>query len=463
MGDYRNVTTLRGIEVTGRSSPSAHRRGIVLDAKYSEPRSDIESCRRCGSEDPKLYRHGWASVKINDTPTHGRPLGIRLKTQRYRCQECGQTFNSKHPSVHEKHNMTQALVRYIRDRGLKEPQVKGLAQRLGLGEGTVWNVLEERIEALNNASPSPPMRILGLDEIHMPSGEKHTVFTDLWHGTVVEFLESNKKIDVGGAIREIVPDPQMNPDLSVPDRFGTWGDWGVVAVVTDMESRYRDLVKDIIPRAKVVIDRYHVVDKARDALDAVRKRTTAKKDEQRKQKRKALGLPEPSESYVTRWKQRKSVFDRRLSQFSDSEWFRLEQDLRQLPELKDAYFAYDRFKQIYDYHDRQDARRALQQWKRSIPDTVYDAFEENLLETLEEWREEILNYFEIYPPEKRTNAGTEGLNRTIKQIYAEGAGYSSFEVLKAKVLERVGKRFETAVEQRGGFSIFRGNASSDHR
>lgn len=461
MGSYRNVSTLEGIDVVDRSAPNSRRAGVVLDAEWAEPRDSIEACRRCGTPDPKLYRHGWSSVKINDTPWSGRPLGIRLRKQRYKCQECGRTFVSTHPDVHEEYNMSCELVRYIKARGLKEAQVKNFARRLGLGEGTVWNVLDERIETINNAIPPSPERILGIDEVHMPTGERHTVFTDLWKGTILELLESNKKPDVAEALREITPIAQLNPDVQVPDRFGSWENWGIVAVVMDMDTRYRDLVHEIIPRAKVIVDRFHVIDKANDALTEVRKRAAAKKDEEIRERRAARGMPEPKQSYVTRWKRQKDVFKKRWDSLQSHEQFRLEQDLKQLPELRDAYFAFDRFKQIFDHSRPAKADEALRKWERNLPESVREVFEKKLLRAVNEWREEILNYFWfIY---KYTNAGTEGLNRAIKQISAEGSGYSSFRVLKAKVMERFGERMKTRVEERTGTSIFRGNASSDRR
>ena len=39
----------------------------------------------------------------------------------------------------------------------------------------------------------------------------------------------------------------------------------------DMWQPYRDAVRSILPKAKIVIDKFHIVRYASDALDAVRK------------------------------------------------------------------------------------------------------------------------------------------------------------------------------------------------
>lgn len=454
MGTYRNVTTLRDIEITNRRE---HIDRIIFEAKWAEPRSEIEACRRCGSTEARFHRHEWSTAKINDTPWGGKPVGIRFKKLRYQCQECGGTFTSNHPAVCDDRAMTRRLATEIKEEGLKSPRIEALAGRLGVSVGTVWNLLEDRIEALNNHDPICPMRILGIDEVHMPSGGPHTVFTDLWHGTVNEFLESNDKSDIRQALRDVVFDPQIKPSLSVPERFGTWRDWGIVAVVMDMDTRYRDIVQDEIPRAKVIVDRFHIVDKASKAVTKVRRRATSEKDEERREERKAQGKSEDDESYVTKWKRKKDIFGKRWESLSSMEQFRLKQDLQQIPDLKDAYFAYDEFKKIFDLNDPDEAREAFRTWEERLPESIEEEFEK-VTRPLSNWREEILNYFRF--TYKYTNAGTEGLNRAICQINREGVGHASFDVLKAKVLERLGPKFETARMRRGGTSILRRKSDS---
>ena len=454
MDTYRNVTTLYDIEIVNRREISDR---ILFEAKWAEPRDEIEACRRCRSVEAKLVRNGWSLAKINDTPWGGKPVGIRLKKQRYRCKECGGTFTSEHPAVCDNRHMTRRLAQKIREDGLKSPRIEALADRFGISVGSVWNLLEDRIEKLSNRVPPSPMRILGIDALHLSPGDPCTVFTDLWHGTVIELLESNSKPDIWEALKEIVPDPQIKPDVHVPEEYGTWRDWGVVAVVMDMDTRYRDVAQDVIPRAKVIVDRFHIVDKASEALTKVRRRATSEKDKERREKRKAEGKSEDDESYVTKWKRKKDVFGRRWESLSPAEQLRLEQDLQQVPDLKDAYFAYDGFKKIFDLNDADEAREALQTWERRLPESIEEEFE-TVTRPLSNWREEILNYFRF--TYKYTNGGTEGLNRAIRQISREGVGHTSFDVLKAKVLERLGPQIETHRERHGGASVFSGKPKS---
>jgi transposase len=460
VGTYRNVTTLEGIEITSRKGALDR---IIFDAKWAEPRSEIEACRQCGVVGATLHCHGPTSVKINDTPWGGKPVGIRLKKERYKCQECEKTFTSEHPGICDDHNVTWRLAHLVREKGLKNPQIEALAGRYGLSVGTVWNLLRPRIEELNNHDPSSPMRILGIDEIHMPSGGPHTVFTDLWEGTVLEFLESNEKSEIRSTLEDIVPVPQLRSDVHVPEEYGTWQDWGVVAVAMDMETRYRDVVSDIIPRADVIVDRYHLVDKAREAVSKVRKDATSEKDEERREENRAKAKPDPDDlddSHVTEWKQKKDVFDKRWESLSSGEQLRLKQDLRQLPDLKAAYFALNEFKKILDLTSAEEADKALTAWERALPESIQKPFRK-ITKPLSNWREQILNYFRFYF--EYTNAGTEALNGSIRQIITEGRHHRNFKVLKAKVLERLGPEVLSYKERQGGEAVLRGKPESDRR
>jgi transposase len=464
VGTYRNVTTLDGIEITGREE-NLHR--VVFDAKWAEPRSEIEACRQCGVVGATLHCHGPTSVKINDTPWGGKPVGIRLKKERYECQECDGTFTSRHPGIDDSHNITSRLAILIRKNGLKNPHIESLAGRFGLSVGTVWNLLRPLIEM--DHEPPAPKRYLGIDEIYMPSDGPYTVFTDLWHGTIIELLQSNAKSDVREALKNIAPDPETTPDpvpsdpekVRDPQIYGEPENYRIRAVAMDMDTRYRDVVNDVLPSADVIVDRYHLVDKTNDAANKVRRDTTSEKDEERCEERKAKGKPnpdDPEDTYTTEWKKKKEVFDSRWESLRPMEQLRLKQDLRQLPALKAAYFASNEFKKILDLTSVEEAKKALAAWENTLPESIQKPFEK-VTGPLSEWRTEILNFFrhaKMFPFRRYTNGPTEALNGSIRQINTEGAHHRKFDVLKAKVIERLGPSGPFDRDGLGGEAILRG-------
>lgn len=431
MGQYRNVTTLRDIDVEGRDE--THDR-IILDASWAEDRSDIDACRRCGRTDAEFVINDRRKErKVNDTRWGGKPVGIRLNLCQYECKSCGGTFLSDHPGIHDERWMSKRLVKRIRRDGLAGYHFKTLARALGVAEGTVRNVVGDYIRELDKLERIQPMRILGIDGIEVPTTDNtHAVMADLWHGRPIEMLKKNSKRKILEYLDDIVPEPQTNPDLSVPERFGTWRDWGLVGVVIDMEEKYKDAVNQKAPRAKVIVDRYHIVRKADNALHEVRKNVT-------------------EEGLRSKWKKRIEELETLPEEMSPSERDKFEMELNGHPRLRAAYETRNEFVKIFECGSRIKAARKFRRWESRIPSSIREVFREELISTFDKWRNEILNYFSF--PYKYSNGCLEGINRAIQQVAREGMGYS-FKVLRAKVLYGLHRRKKA----RGGNSILRGHS-----
>lgn len=111
------------------------------------------------------------------------------------------------------------------------------------------------------------------------------------------------------------------------------------------------------------------------------------------------------------------------------------------------------FRDIYDADTRKEAEEIYEEWREAVIEEAHlyeqEEIEKNpgkyiredgtvirphypffdALDTISQWHEEIFAYFD----HRFTNAGTEALNRVIRDIDREGRGYS-FRVLRAKAL-----------------------------
>jgi transposase len=67
-------------------------------------------CPRCGIVNPRLHKHDQQEQTFMDTPMHGKRVGIQVIRQRYRCLDCGKTFQQLLPEMDEKRNMTKRLL-----------------------------------------------------------------------------------------------------------------------------------------------------------------------------------------------------------------------------------------------------------------------------------------------------------------------------------------------------------------
>lgn len=119
---------------------------------------------------------------------------------------------------------------------------------------TVWNIfaaLAVRLEATVGAAREFPRRI-GVDECYV-DGVARFVITDLDRRRTFELLPKKDKLTVSRYLMQ----------LTDPVR--------VEVVVMDMWRPYRNLVQRFLPQAKVVIDKFHVLRMANDAVMAIRR------------------------------------------------------------------------------------------------------------------------------------------------------------------------------------------------
>src|SRR5699024_11190946 len=100
-----------------------------------------------------------------------------------------------------------------------------------------------------------------------------------------------------------------------------------------------------------------------------------------------------------------------------------------------------------------EAYELYQNWLSNVPTELMIYFED-LIKAVNNWEEEIFNYF--YSP--ITNAYTESLNRLIKTMNHVGRGYS-FEALRAKILFTQGYRKVKKKEIQRSRSYFRKNVA----
>jgi transposase len=100
-------------------------------------------------------------------------------------------------------------------------------------------------------------RHLGVDEIQRGKGQRFwTVLSDLVRGEVIG-LQKDRSED---SLRTL-----LNEDVDARQRAA------VEAVCTDMHRPYLNVVGEVLPRAEIVFDKFHVLQHASAALDEVRR------------------------------------------------------------------------------------------------------------------------------------------------------------------------------------------------
>jgi transposase len=356
----------------------------------TEPVNVTSACPHCQFD--RLTSWGTRDQVFKDLPMHGKRVGIYINTRRLRCQSCGKTFSQALPVLAENRMMTERLVAWIGQQSLKRT-FTSLADETGVVEGTIRNIFRDYVNELEAQFRFETPQWMGIDEIYLI--KPRCVITNIQNNTVIDMLANRNKDTVAKYLFQMTHRDKVQ------------------FVAMDMWAPYRDAVISVMPQAKIVIDKFHVIKMANEAMEKARKGIRADLDA--KQRR---GLMHD-----------RFVLLKRQSDLTDKEAFNLDGWTKNYPVLGEAYRLKESFYAVYEASiSKEDALNRYAAWSKSVPPEIRPHFSD-LIRAFTNWQPWILNYFD----HKVTNAYTESLNSLIRVMDRMGRGYS-FEVLRAKIL-----------------------------
>src|SRR5690606_14513492 len=163
-------------------------------------------------------------------------------------------------------------------------------------------------------------------------------------------------------------------------------------VTMDMWQPYKDAVKAVLPKATIIVDKFHVVRMANQALETIRK-----------QLKEGLSPKERRGLMHDRF-----ILLKRHKELTEMDKVTLDLWTKNHPSLGIAYELKESFFDLWDIDSRQKAYLKYHDWKAKIPKELQTAFEP-LTKAMENWEAEIFSYFD----HRVTNAYTESLNSLI--------------------------------------------------
>jgi transposase len=281
-------------------------------------------CLSCGST--KLpYHFGRRDRQFFDLPIRMRPVLIHAIRHRYRCRDCSATFLDALPGMDERYEATERLIRCLQVQALDPTQTfVRLAHQLGISEAYVRKVALASIEQMERDYVIQTPRYLGIDEIVLD--RPWCVLTDLEGHCLLDVLAKREMSTVKKWLGEL-------PNASC-----------VEVVVMDHWNPYRLSVREILPQAKIVVDKYHVVRQVNEVVETVRKsfRTS---------------LPASQQKQL---KQDRKILLKRAKDLTAQQQLILESWTGTYPLLHDLQALKEEFYDIYD------ARSEQEGWDRSI-------------------------------------------------------------------------------------------------
>lgn len=372
----------------------AFEEGMIRFVVVQDP--ETFRCSNCGSSE--VMRSGHIPRRFRSLPIGNKPVWIDLPIQRLWCAACSKTRQAKVAFADERRSYTHAFERYALDLS-QHMTIKDVAEHLGVGWDMVKEMQKRHLQRRFKKPKLKHLEHLAIDEISIGRGHRYlTVVLDLDSGAVV-FVGDGKGADA------------LQPFW----RRLRGSHARIKAVATDMSPAYTAAVRDNLPKALHVFDRFHVVKLFNEKFSLFRQEL----------QREAEGPLQKAVLKGTRWlllKNPENLDDER------DERKRLEKALALNKPLATVYYMKEDLRQIWDQQDQPAAAIFMDDWiarARASGIRMLQKF----AETLVQHRRGILNYYRC----PITTAALEGTNNKIKTMQRQAYGFRDYEFFKLKI------------------------------
>lgn len=256
---------------------------------------------------------------------------------------------------------------------------------------------------------------LSIDEVSLSGGELWTFLTNKdgkgRKGSLVAAIRGTRTRDIVQVLGKI--------PLELREQ--------VTEISLDMAKNMESAVCEVFAKAKLVTDRFHVVQLVQRSLQEVRislwRHELDRESELIKQARKAGVRYKPEElvngdtpkQLLARCRYALMQYESKLK--DKNQWLRLRVAFERYPELKRAYNHANKLRSVYALPKREAAQEALDEWIHDTQSHGHQTFK-SVANSIQWHRENILNFFD----NRSTNASAESFNARIKLFRANQRG-----------------------------------------
>ncbi|UUX35183.1 ISL3 family transposase [Fundicoccus culcitae] len=384
----------------------------VIEGRLSYP---LKACLNCGAINQStddMIKYGFDTSTITLTHINFQPLLLRLKKQRYRCKHCLTTSTVTTSLVDKGCFISNDIKRTIAMELTQVQSMKLIAQHLFVSRHTVSTQLKRAGSSLAAQKHYLPEH-LGIDEFKSVNSVTQSM------SCILMDTHSHTLLD-------ILPDRTQNALRDYFMRFSYESRQKVKTVTMDMYAPYYQFLQQIFPKAKIIIDRFHLVQLLNRTLNRERVRVMNE-----------LRYSRPRDYTKLKQQWKLILMNREDLDFTAYQTHRLYDGLVTEKSMVNYLLSLDkRFEQVY---------HLMNDLKSDIAQHNYTAFEHDLYETRKyqlprKVRTTIQTLHRYLPAIKNSlnytlsNGIIEGTNNKIKNIKRSGYGYRNFSNLRYRIL-----------------------------
>ena len=371
------------------------------------------ACPHCNSKN--IVKNESRHRKIKYIPIQNYTVELEITIQRYICKDCKKTFSPSTNIVSDNSNISNNLKYTIALELQKNISLTSIAKRYNISVASVQRIMDSCYSNFKVNKEYLPETIC-IDEfksVKNIDGAMSFVFADYQSKSIIDIVEDRK----------------LHSLIEYFSRFSLEARNNVKYICMDMYAPYISLVNSIFPNAKIVIDKFHIVNLVNRAFNQTRiSIMNSIQDDSLKRKLKlfwkSLLKYYPDLCQVNYYCQN---FKRKLSSKDKVDYL-----LEKIPELEINFNIYQDIIQTIKHNNFKRFEEILKKYlasKEKISKKMMVA-----LKTLKKYMKYIENMFES----NITNGLIEGLNNKIKSIKRIAFGYSNFSNFKKRVLIQEG-------------------------
>lgn len=377
-------------------------------------------CSKCGSI--HFISKGNKKRTLVSTPVNDKPVKMITFVKRYKCLDCDSSFSDLNPIAYDDWSFTRpAVISILNSLKPYNATYASIARMYGVSSTRIMEIFDTFVRVKRHTLP----KVLLIDEFHFSRNTKYK------YPAILMNFENNLIIDiVESRTHDVMSDYLFK--ISLEERKK------VEYICTDMSFIFKPLLKTFFPNSTLLVDHFHVTRLVNDQLNHTRKRVMRKYSKNKK----SLEYRLLKHRYKILLKSGSSVdheifkYDKIL-EYHATENKILETLLSFDDELKQAYDAKEEYL-IFDQVSKEEVNNSDK--RKELNDVIkrfrHTQVEESMsvADTLENWKEEILNSFTWINDRRISNGPCEGKNNYVKKILSNANGMSNFQRARNRIL-----------------------------
>ena len=355
----------------------------------------LSVCPKCGKL--HLVKNGYRIRDFLGLPIGGKKIVIRMKVQRYKCNDCDYDQQEKIRFATGSSSYTHRFAKYVVDL-LRSMTLKDVAARLEVSWDTVKEIHSHYLESHYSPPSLDGVKCIGIDEFAVKKGHIYkTIVVDLISGRILYVGE-------GKGIESLADFWKKVRRKNVSIKY----------VATDLSAAFIGSVLENCPDAIHVFDHFHVVKLMNDKLDDIRRiQYNMEKDINKRKVLKGtryLLLCNGADIYDAKYKTR------------------LENALAMNEPLSKAYYLKEQLREIWLQVRKEEAEKVLTEWVEQAKESHIPQLQKMAM-TILAYKRGILAWYDCHI----STGKVEGINNKIKVMKRNAYGFRDERYFKLRL------------------------------